>query len=140
MELFNDFYAAFDNHLMSLDSDVTKENRIIFPNVSVDEPSGDYEYLRPILIPSDTDQVCLGVDGMDRTEGIYQIEVMTPNLSGRSCNIDLIARLFRRGTVIKYNDVKAQVMAVSIAAGLKERVHYITPISIRWQAFTPARQ
>lgn len=139
MELFNDFYAAFDNHLMKLDSDVTRENRIVFPNVSVDEPNGSLEYLRPVLIPGETEQACLGDEGKDKTEGIYQIEVMTPNLAGRSCNIDLIARLFKRGTVIKYNDIKAQVMAVSISPALKERVHYITPIEIRWRAFTPAR-
>ena len=140
MTIFNDIYAALENQLMKVDSSITRDNRIQFPNVASYEPDGTEEYIRAVLIPGETTQRCLGTCGEDITEGFYQIEVLTPNGMGRSCNIDLISDVFKRGTDIHYNNVRIQIVSPSIAAGLKERNYYVVPMSIRWRAYTPARK
>jgi hypothetical protein len=66
--------------------------------------AGKPRFLRPTLLPARTEHASLGLDGINRYSGIYQVDVfyaegtrppITPNETAGA-----IARHFKRGTVI----------------------------------------
>ena len=102
-------------------------------------PNSTELYLRATSLPGDTDQACLGDDGLDFHVGIFQVDVFIPDGKGRSTWPDSIADHFKRGTRLTQNGVTVTITTVSIESATKDENFYIVPVSIGYQAFTQAR-
>ncbi|MFW0776297.1 MAG: phage tail terminator-like protein [Rickettsiales bacterium] len=129
---FNDIQAALDTQLATISGspDIAWEH-------TVSSPDGDY--IRPTFLPGETVQACRGDDGQDLTNGIYQVDVFKVRGTGRSQQPDVIATLFKRGTYLTYNGITVRIVSSSIERSTDEENYTITPVSIRWQVFTPPR-
>ena len=131
---FNDIQAALDNRLNTFAGGYD----IAWPNINY-EPAGNATFLTPNFIPEETQQVGLGTNGKDETNGIYQIDVVYPAGQGRSSVPDSVADHFKRGTVMSYNDVSVRVRSVSIAQAITEGAYHFVPISVNFYSYTDAR-
>lgn len=134
MRYFNLIIGALENHIYSMGLDID----IVFPN-DKREPDETEEHIRVNHLFGDTLQACLGDDGKDLTNGILQLDVMTPQNKGRSQILDDVANHYARGTIIQQDNVKLRIISVSLAAPLYERNYYNQPVSISWQVFTKSR-
>jgi hypothetical protein len=133
MTIFNDIQAALDTQLSTVTG-----IPVAYPNVPY-KPSAGTAYLRASFLPAETVQASMGATGKDETNGIYQIDVVAPRGSGRVQQIDTVADLFKRGTVLTYNSVKLRVRSVSIAPAILDGEWYFVPISVSFQTYTEAR-
>jgi len=131
---FNDIQAALDNRLNTFAGGYD----IAWPNINY-EPAGNATFLTPNFIPEETQQVGLGTNGKDETNGIYQIDVVYPAGQGRSSVPDSVADHFKRGTVMSYNDVSVRVRSVSIAQAITDGAYHFVPISVNFYSYTDAR-
>lgn len=131
---FNDMQAALDTQLSTLSGGYD----IAWPNTTY-EPVTNTIYLRPNFIPDDTIQVTLGTNGKDETQGIYQIDIVSPRGSGRTTLTDNVADHFKRGTVLTYNNLKLRVRSVSIAPAINDGAWFFVPVSVNINAYTGAR-
>lgn len=130
---FNDIQAALDTRLSTLSGG----NPIAWPNIEY-KPTGA-TYLRPSFLPAETLQSGLGGDGLDETNGIYQIDVVYKVGSGRTTLVDSVADHFKRGTVAAYNGVNVRVRSVSIAPAIFDDAWHFVPVSVSFQTYTEAR-
>ena len=133
MTIFNDIQAALDTQLSTVTG-----IPVAYPNVPY-KPSAGTAYLRASFLPAETVQASMGATGKDETNGVYQIDVVAPRGSGRVQQIDTVADLFKRGTVLTYNSVKLRVRSVSIAPAILDGEWYFVPISVSFQTYTEAR-
>ena len=131
MTIFNDMQTALDSHLNTLNV-----APVAWPNIKY-EPTTTY--LRPSFLPTDTIQAGMGSTGLDVTNIVYQIDVVTPKGSGRTTMTDDVANHFKRGTIIAYNGVKLRVVSVSIASALLDGAWYFVPVTVNLQTYTEAR-
>ena len=136
MGAFSDILAALESRVSSL-ADVD----VVYPN-DKRKPEDNKEYIQVFHLPGPTVQACLGGSGKDITDGIFQIDIMTPNNEGRSQNLDLIADHFARGRVIEppqQSGVKLRITSVSMESPGYDRNHYKQTLSVAWQTFTDPR-
>lgn len=133
MTVFNDIQAALDTKLATI-----TDTPIAFQNVPY-EPQAGTAYLRASFLPADTTQASLGTSGKDETNGIYQIDVVVPRGSGRPQLLDTVADLFKRGTVLTYNNRNLRIRSVSIGPSILDDEWYFVPISVNFQTYTEAR-
>tara|TARA_R110000803_G_scaffold37766_3_gene81487 strand:- start:52 stop:459 length:408 start_codon:yes stop_codon:yes gene_type:complete len=131
---FNDIQAALDTRLAS----IAGSPPIAWPNIEY-EPTGGTTYLRPAFLPAETLQSGLGSEGLDETNGIYQIDVVYKVGSGRSSLVDSVADHFKRGTVATYNGVNVRIRSVSIAPAIFDIAWHFVPVSVSFQTYTEAR-
>ena len=131
--IFNDVQAALDTKLATVSG-----TPVAFPNIPY-TPQATTTYLRASFLPAETVQAALGASGKDETNGIYQIDVVTPRGSGRPQLIDTVADLFKRGTVLTYNSIKVRIRSVSMAPAILDDEWYFVPISVNFQSYTEAR-
>ena len=131
--IFNDVQAALDTKLATVSG-----TPVAFPNIPY-TPQATTTYLRASFLPAETVQAALGASGKDETNGICQIDVVTPRGSGRPQLIDTVADLFKRGTVLTYNSIKVRVRSVSMAPAILDDEWYFVPISVNFQSYTEAR-
>jgi len=131
---FNDIQAA----LMTRLSTLTDSPPVAWPNVEY-SPTAGTEYLQVNFLPVGTDQASLGTSGKDLTNGILQIDVVTPAGSGRTTTIDSIADHFARGTTVSYNGVSVRVRSVSQSPALFDGGWYRVPVTINFYTYTEAR-
>lgn len=129
---FNDIVAALDTHLDTMDS-----TPIAWPNY---KHLPDGTYLRPNYLPTSAAQVSLGSTGKDEHTGIYQIDVVVKQGSGRPALLDTVADHFKRGTVLTYNDVKLRVRTVELGTPINDGAWYFTPVSVYVYTYLEARQ
>ena len=133
MTVFNDIQAALDTQLATITG-----TPIAFPNVPY-TPQAGTTYLRAAFLPADTLQASLGGSGKDETNGIYQVDVVTPRGSGRPSEVDTVADAFKRGTVLTYNSQSLRVRSVSMGPAILDEEWYFIPVSIDFQTYTEAR-
>jgi len=131
---FNDIYAGFRERLVTIPG----APPIAWENDSFDNKP-NILYLKPFLLPADSQQSTLGDNGQDEHNGIFQVSVYIPVGDGMSAWPDSVADHFKRGTTLIKNDVKIRVRSVSIASGFRDDNFYIVPVSVDYQVFTAAR-
>lgn len=112
------------------------DTEIAWPNYTFDD-SG--EFVRPTFLPGDTEQAGMGADGLDVTDGLFQVDIYTPRGKGRSQLVDSIGDLYKRGTVLTYGSASVRVRGPSLGASRFEGDWFVTPIRINWQVYTEAR-
>lgn len=106
------------------------------------DPDLNALYLRPTHLPAPTVQSGLGTSGLDRYQGIYQIDVFAVAGTGRGAaevQADLIADHFRRGTDLSYGGIVVRTGDVSRGAGRPEEDRFIISISINYLAYVAPR-
>lgn len=132
--IFADIQGALRSQLYTLPNKppIAWENKNYTPNSNV-------LFLRPTTLQAPTIQACLGDEGKDLHEGLFQIDVFTPDGAGRTTWPDQIADHFKRGTVLTQNTVRVRITTVSTSAPAKDANFYIVPVTIAYQAFTEAR-
>lgn len=131
---FQDIRAALEARLNTLSSVPPVWNE----NVRYEQQSTT-TYLRAFVLFGDSVQASLGTSGKDRTDGVFQVDVMTPHGVGQTTWPDLIADHFKRGTDLTQNSVTLTTRSVSIAPGFKDDHFYIVPVSVSWYVYTAAR-
>jgi hypothetical protein len=129
-------YKVLCDKLLALTLSPTMQ--IAFQNVPFTPPTGGY--LRASHFPNTTNQITLGDTGINRHEGIFQIDVFTPENEGIIKAMEIagtIEQHFKRGTYINNDGVLVRIMQPpEITTSLKSSPYLQTPISIRWQADT----
>jgi len=131
---FTDIQGALNTRLSTLASSPP----VAWENNDYNEHSGEL-YLRPTSLFGETNQACLGDDGKDMSDGLYQVDVLIPTDEGSSTWPDAIADHFKRGTTLTQNSTNLRIRSVSIGPGAKDKNFYIVPVTINYQVFTAAR-
>lgn len=134
MNYANSIMAALENHVMGMSLDID----VVYPN-DKREPRDNAEYLQVFHLFGPTSQACLGDDGKDMTDGVFQINIVTPQGIGRSAYIDSVLNRFSRGTVIEQEGVSLRITTNGLGVPYLDRNNYIQPLDIQWQVFTPSR-
>jgi hypothetical protein len=137
MTVFTDISAGLDGHLNTM----TNKPPVSWENKKY-KPVNDVLYVRPTILPADTDQASLGSNGQDLNTGIYQVDVLAPAGKGKKTAYemaDLIADRFKRGTDIVENSRTITVVRASRGTGFNDGDRYIVSVSIEYRAFTQAR-
>lgn len=111
---------------------------IVFPNI-VPTLEDDKEYIQVSHLFGDTERACLGSDGKFLTNGIFQIDVFTPQNTGRSQILDEIANHFPTDKTIEQDSVKLRIISTDMNQPIYDRNFYRQPLSVNWQVFTKAR-
>lgn len=131
---FADIQGALRTHL----SIMPNLPPLSLENIEFDNPAKTL-FLRADFLPSETVQACASRTGLDEHNGIMQISIFIPKHTGRSEWPDLIADHFLRGEDLTLNSINVTIQTVSIEPGQVEPNYYMVPVSIRYNAFTPAR-
>jgi hypothetical protein len=106
------------------------------------DPDLNALYLRPTHLPAPTVQAALGTSGLDRYQGVYQIDVFALSGTGRGSSevqADLIADHFKRGTDLSYSGIIVRTGDVSRGAGRSEENRFVISIFINYLAYVAPR-
>ena len=133
MMTFADIRGALQERLASMPNELP----ISWENVEFDPNS--QTYLRATLLSGDAEQFCLGEDGKNETNGIFQVDVFYQKGRGQDCTPDEIANWFER-QYLTLNDTTVRCQSVSILQGEDDTNYFIVPVQITWQAITGARK
>ena len=132
MSTFADIKGALQERLSSMPN----EYPISWENTQF-EQTGEL-FLRSTVLAGETTQLCLGEEGKNETNGIYQIDVFTPKGAGGNCIPDEKAKHFER-QYLRLNDTVVRCRGVSQLQADDDTNYYITPVQVVWQAITEAR-
>lgn len=96
-------------------------------------------WIRSTLLPNETENITLGLNGYQRLSGLYQIDIWTPadkGINTGSTLADAIVSLFSKGTVLSNTDGdKINIIKSWREKGPKEPGVYNTPVIVKWEAF-----
>ena len=105
-------------------------------------PVSGTTYLRPTNLIGATAQASLGDTGLDKYQGIYQIDVFAPLGDGpgaANAQADLVADHFSRGTDLTSGAVVVRLGDVSRVTGTKDGDRYLIAVSINYMAYIAPR-
>lgn len=137
MTIFFDIQAALDSRL----NDLQDLPDVAWENINY-EPVPGTTFIRPTNLQGFTEQLTLGDNGQDQTDGIYQIDIFTDANTGKAAGlrlVDIIADQFKRGTDLTYNSTTVRVQNVSRGTALNSDGWYQVPVLINYYAITAAR-
>lgn len=103
-------------------------------------PVNGASYLKPALLPGEPSQAEIGVNGINRHVGVYQISVFAPSGSGIAAINTLVDSLcdhFKRGTVVAYTGTNVTISKAYAGPVLQETDWQQVPISILYRADVP---
>lgn len=129
---FADISAALDARLNTMSS----LPPVAWPNTGYTPIVGTL-YLRPHVLPNDTTQASAGASGLDRHEGIYQVDVLAQAGRGKleaTQMADTVANHFARGTTLSYNGVNVRTGPTSRTTGDIDGDRFIINVSIPYFA------
>lgn len=130
-----DISAALDVNLNT----VASANSIPVAWENVDyKPTVGTLYLRPTLLPADTDPFGTSYDSSLDHLGIYQIDVIAPVDQGKGqafTKADIIATAFSYGE-LSYNGVIVTIKSSSPSPGKRDGAWFILPVIISYQSIT----
>lgn len=130
---FTDIRAALDTQLATLSLETAYENVLYQPVEGV-------PYVRATLLPAETLQISLGAAGVDRSQGLYQIDVVFASGDSAVFSMpDTVADGFKRGTDLTYNGTTVSIRSVSVDTGRQEEGFFIVPVIARYYATTTPR-
>jgi hypothetical protein len=125
-------HGALDKTLNQLtDLDIVWENTEYSPEINS-------PFLRTWLTPSPTINSTLGPDGFSEYNGIYQIDCIYPVGTGwgsTGIKIDTICSLFKRGTLVTYNDVTVRIWGSYPGPAFIDGDWYRIPISVHYSSW-----
>jgi hypothetical protein len=125
-------YGAFGKHLKTVtDIDIVWENTEYTPTIGK-------SFLRTWCIPLPTQNSSLGPNGFSEYNGIFQIDCWYPIGSGwgsARAKVDTICSLFKRGTIITYNNIEVRIWRSYPEPAVIEGNWYRTPISVHYSSW-----
>lgn len=105
MSVYADVQSALEQKLATLTDlpMIVNENDIGYKTQNDAYNAQNQKYIRTTLIPARTDTLCLGINGSNRFQGLFQIDIFVP--SGNSIEetnywVDEIIDLFKHTTII----------------------------------------
>lgn len=132
---FSQLKSLLNGHLHAFAVDhgyaVAWENRRFVPPKSA-------VYLRPHLLTGEQRAAALGPMAEDFQPGIFQVDVLVPQLSGWGDVYgigDLLRRHFRRGLHLMGEETAVTIRSVSAGPAMVEDTRYKLPISINFHAY-----
>ena len=132
MITYDDARAALDAELALIQSDnVAWENTVYTPKEGVG-------YLRPFLLPAEPSQATVGVNGLDRVSGIYQIDIAEPKDGGSGAllrKVDQVISQFARGSTVSSNGVTLTIQRSWPGPAIARDSFYIIPVSVSWYTY-----
>lgn len=105
-------------------------------------PVDGQPFLRPTLLPAETEAIAISNTAEDEHTGIYQIDIFQPFNAGKKDVIDMadsIADKFKRNTNLAYNSINVRVRNVSIGALRIEGSWASISVEVSYRSFTAAR-
>lgn len=129
---YNDARAALDERLSAYQAtDVAYENTKFKPVEGVG-------YLRSFLLPAEPAQATIGSTGVDRVNGIYQIDVAMPKDEGTGAllrKVDEVIAQFARGLSVTSNAVTLTIERSWPGPAIARDSFYVIPISVSWYTY-----
>lgn len=128
--VWNKILRGFEVQLATIASSTP----IASPNVDYTPVVGT-SFIRSTLLPAQTLQASIGIDGTNRYQGVYQVDVFSPQGTGPAAGIalvDEIIELFPRGLSLSTDDITVRVATSSVLPAREEPDWYQIPVSIDW--------
>jgi len=129
---YNEVRAALDGRLEAYQAtNIAWENSNFTPKEGVG-------YLRPFMLPVEPKQATVGVSGLDRVSGIYQIDVAEPKDGGNGAllrKVDAVIAQFARGLSVTSNGVTVTILRSWPGPALARGSFYVIPVSVSWYTY-----
>jgi hypothetical protein len=139
MSAFNDISVALNQRL---DAYATANSRdVAFENIK-HEPTEGSLYLRPTVLPADTEAAGIGSNGKEHHQGIFQIDVFAPIDDPKATALneaDSIADYFTQELTLTYNGINVRLREISMGTASRESAWFMVPVLIDYYSFTSAR-
>jgi hypothetical protein len=132
---FQDISAALDNKLNTFAA--ANNIPVAWENIGY-KPIIGTMFLRPTLLPGDTDSPGLSYTSALDHIGVYQVDVISPIDKGKGQAIttaDLVATAFPRGELV-YNGKTVTIKQASRRPGSRDNAWYIVPVIINYRSIT----
>jgi hypothetical protein len=91
------------------------------------------------MLPAEITQSTLGTNGLNRLDGILQIDIHTEIGEGRSIVAPILKELktiYKRGTTLTNGDISVECKSVWESTSYESDNWYVIPVNIRWYAYT----
>lgn len=139
MSAFNNISIALNQRL---DAYATANSRdVAFENIK-HEPTTGALYLRPTVLPAETEVAGIGSSGKEHHQGFFQIDVFAPIDDPKATALneaDSIADYFTQELTLTYNGISVRLREISLGAATRERAWFMVPVLINYYSFTDAR-
>lgn len=113
-------------------------DKIVYVNKAFN-PTQDEIFLQTFMLFSEPLQASLGTSGLQRFDGVFQINVYAPIDSGRTEINPILAELrelYKRGTTLTNDDISVKCKSTWESSPLEGEGWYMVPVSVRWYAYT----
>ena len=132
---FADISAALDGKLKTFAE--ANSIPVAWENAGYDPVIGTL-YLRPKILPGNSEPIGLSYTSALDHLGIYQIDIIAPIDSGKgvaTTKADLLFTEFARGN-LPYNGKSITIKSVSRSAGNRDSAWYVLSVIINYQSIT----
>jgi hypothetical protein len=96
----------------------------------------DISYLREFVLFGETFNPTLDVGGMERQDGIYQVDICVPKGKGRPEALNIVekvkAAFQRQPAAMMDGDLRINLEGSSTSPARTEQDHFVYSLSIRW--------
>jgi hypothetical protein len=111
---------------------------IAFENVQY-EPEVGTKWIRPTVLPAQSDVLAMSDSGLEVHEGVFQVDVFTDINKGKSDSLttaDDISSYFARGLALTYSGVSVRIIRKSTGTSSRDGAWYMTSLLIDYQSIT----
>lgn len=102
-------------------------------------PSPTISYCKEFDLSGDTFSESVNVNGVQRKDGIYQVDVLTPKNSGKWQALEICALIqtaFARGVELVIDTQRVQIREATRSSVRYDNTHQIITLSIRYTALS----
>jgi len=137
MSYFNEVQAALDKRAYSFATGNGFTSQVAWENAPF-TPTANTPWMRTTLLPAETEQSIIGTNGLNRIQGVYQIDLFYPANGGSGTardKADSVISYFKRGTLATYSTTQAVVLKAYRNPAMNEEDWYHIPINIVWYSY-----
>lgn len=137
MSYFNEIQAALDTRAYAFATGNGFTGQVAWENAPF-TPTANTPWMRTTLLPAETEQRILGTNGLNRIQGIYQVDLFYPTEQGSGAardKADSVISYFKRGTTATYSATKVIILKAYRSPALIENDWYHIPINISWYSY-----
>jgi hypothetical protein len=127
-----------------IQSALNKKLNTLTPSLPINWENTEYtptigtSYLRAWLLPGETSTLTLGPNGFNEYVGVLQIDCMYPIGKGwRDAKVeaDSLCTLFKRGTLLTYNNINVRVMKSWPEPAVVDGPYYKVSVSVVYTSY-----
>lgn len=129
---YDEARAALDTQLSAY-----QNTNVAWENTTF-EPEEGVGYLRSFLLPAEPAAATIGVSGLDRVAGIYQVDVCEPKDGGNGAllrKVDEVIAQFARGSSVTSNGVTLTILRSWPGPAIARDSFYVVPVSVSWYTY-----